>query len=57
MVDDLAEPAWTVSTKKKAVAAAVPTARELGARLVIETRTGGVQRTHDFTNESPHQEA
>lgn len=49
MVDDLNTPAWTLPRKKKAVEAALETAKQLGTRLMIETRTGKVQDTHDFS--------
>ncbi|MCB9673578.1 MAG: DUF2188 domain-containing protein [Alphaproteobacteria bacterium] len=48
VVDGLPEPAWTVSTKKKAVVAATAAAKDLAVPLVIETRAGDVQRTLDF---------
>lgn len=51
MVGDLQTPAWTVSTKAKAVAAAQEIAEDCQAVLVIETRTGRAQKRLDFTQE------
>lgn len=51
IVDDLATPAWTVSTKAKAVAAAEAIAADCEAVLVIETRNGRAQKRLDFTKE------
>jgi hypothetical protein len=48
IVDELDTPAWTVSTKKKAVSAATDAAKALAAKLVIETASGKVQKTHDY---------
>lgn len=49
VVDDLGTPAWTVSTKKKAVSAGRRAAQDLNCLLVIETARGKVQKTLDFT--------
>jgi hypothetical protein len=46
LVDDMAQPAWTVSTRSKAVAAARDAARMHHAQLIIEkrqARVGGAQ--------------
>lgn len=42
IVDDVREPAWVVTTKKKAVAAARACARYHEAALFVHTRTGRV---------------
>jgi len=47
-VDDLSEPAWIVTTKKRAVAAARRAARFHEATLKVLTRAGKVQKTYDF---------
>lgn len=49
MVDDVDEPAWVVSTKKKAVKAAKGAAQDLGTELVIHTAAGKVQKRFDYT--------
>lgn len=51
MVDDLSVPAWTVSTKKKAVTAARDAAEDFGCRLVIERADGSVQKRADYAME------
>ena len=45
MVDDLAEPAWVVSTRAKAMAAAKRTAKRLGVSLAIYDGAGQIQET------------
>lgn len=47
-VDDLSEPAWVVSTKKRAVTVARQAARFHEATLQVLTRAGKVQKTYDF---------
>jgi len=48
MVDDLDKPAWTVSTKAKAVAAARELAEELSVKLDVQTRAGRVHKSYDY---------
>ena len=48
MVDDITEPAWVVSTKARAVAAAKDAAAFHECLLRVLTSGGGVQRVHDF---------
>lgn len=45
LVDDVAEPAWIVRTRKAAVAAARDAARFHGAALRVLTRTGKVSQS------------
>ena len=47
LVDDLAEPAWIVRTRKAAVAAARDAARFHGAALRVLTRSGKVSQSFD----------
>jgi hypothetical protein len=49
MVDGVDEPAWIVSTKNRAVNAAKDAAAFHKAVLRVLTRTGKVQRVHDFS--------
>ena len=49
LVDDAELPAWTVSTKRKAVRSARLAACDLGCRLVVETARGRIQDTLDFS--------
>ena len=44
MVEDIEEPAWVLSTKKKAVKAAREAAEELGTLLRVLTSKGKLQR-------------
>ena len=47
-VDDVSAPAWTVSTKRKAVRRANELAEGLSCRLVIERSNGTVQKTRNY---------
>ncbi len=48
MVEDVDEPAWVVSTKKKAIAAAKGAAKDHAAVLRIHKRSGALQRELSF---------
>ncbi len=52
VVEGLETPAWTVSTKAKAVEAAKEIAEDCEALLVIETRTGRPQQRIDYREEN-----
>jgi uncharacterized protein YggE len=52
MVEDLATPAWTVSTKAKAVEAAKEIAEDCEALLVVETQNGKPQKRFDYREEN-----
>lgn len=48
MVEDVKEPAWVVSTKRKAVRAARAAADHHDAKLVVQTTDGRVSKTYDY---------
>ncbi len=48
MVDDVAEPAWVVSTKRRAVSNASDCAAFHGCLLRVRTKSGKVQRERDY---------
>lgn len=47
-VDGIPEPAWVVSTKRKAVEAAKDAARYHGSSLSVFSKTGTVQERFDY---------
>ena len=48
LVDELDEPAWTVTTRRKAIGAAVAAARDLRCRLVVERWDGSILAARSY---------